>query len=355
LKKVLIITSPWMGRELWESILREELESHYEDIDIRWDTLEPTGPYQEAHYRNVKEFFGSPQEMKEKILDTEILIVGAAPVPDDVMDAAPELKIIFCPRGGPVNVDVEAATERGIMVVNAPGRNAEGVADHTIGLMICEARHLARAHCALINGRYDEDHESWRRYVPELADKTLGLVGFGNVGSKVAKRAKGFDMKILVHDPYVSEEEIAEFNAESVSMEELMKRSDFVSVHARLTEETWHLIGEKEFSMMRKNTIFINTSRGHVVDEEALIEALREGRIAGAALDVIEEEPIQKHPENPLLKMNNVTITPHTAGMSDRVRERGTTIAARDLARYLKGERIQNLLNREGLKREQSE
>ena len=349
MRKVLITTSQWIPKDLWESLLKEELGDLYEDLDIRWETLTPTGAYQEAKYRNITEFFGSPKEMKEKIGDAEILLVGGAPIADDVMDADPNLKIVFCPRGGPVNVDVEAATERGIMVVNAPGRNAEGVADHTIGLLICEARHLARSHCAVVNGSFNERAKSWRQYTPELAEKTLGLVGFGNVGRKVAKRAQGFDMNILVYDPYVSEEDAATQGVKKVSMEELMRNSDFVSVHARLTKKTWHLIGEKEFSMMKKNAIFANTSRGHVVDEKALVQALKKGKIAGAALDVVEEEPIQHHPENPLLKMQNVTITPHTAGMSDRVRERGVRMAAKDLARYLKGERIQNLLNKEGL------
>ena len=349
MRKVLIVTSRWESKELWENILKEELGVLYDNLEIRWETLKPSGAYQEAHYKNITEFFGAPDEMREKIGDAEILILGAAPVPDDVMDADPDLKIVFCPRGGPVNVDVGGATERGIMVVNAPGRNAEGVADQAIGLLICEARHLARSHCAVVDGTFDEKSRSWREYVPELAEKTLGLVGFGNVGRKVAKRAKGFDMNVLVCDPYVSEEDAATYGVKKVSMKELMSQSDFVSVHARLTKETWHLIGEKEFSMMKKNTIFVNTSRGHVVDEKALVQTLKDGRIAGAALDVVEDEPIQHHPENPLLKMDNVTITPHTAGRSDRVRERGARMAAADLARYLKGERIQNLLNRKGL------
>ena len=349
MSKVLIECSQRMPKELWETTLKKGLGPLYEDLNIRWEMLKPTGAYQEAHYRNITEFVGSPEEMKDKIGDAEILIVGVAPVSDDVMDADPNLRIVFCPRGGPVNVDVEGATQRGIMVVNAPGRNAEGVADQTIGLLICEARHLARAHCAVVSGTYEREFKAWRQFVPELAEKTLGLVGFGNVARKVAKRAKGFDMNILVYDPYISEDDVAEHGVRKVSMEELLKNSDFVSVHVRLTEGTWHLIGEKEFLMMKKNAIFVNTSRGHVVDEKALVQALREGRIAGAALDVVEEEPIQHHAENPLLKMNNVTITPHTAGVSDRVRERGVMIAAGDLARYLRGERIQNLLNREEL------
>lgn len=144
MSKVLIECSQRMPKELWETTLKKGLGPLYEDLNIRWEMLKPTGAYQEARYKNITEFVGSPEEMKEKIGDAEILIVGVAPVSDDVMDADPNLRIVFCPRGGPVNVDVEGATQRGIMVVNAPGRNAEGVADQTIGLLICEARHLAR-------------------------------------------------------------------------------------------------------------------------------------------------------------------------------------------------------------------
>jgi D-3-phosphoglycerate dehydrogenase len=329
--------------------LRETLGPLMNELDIREIDLEPTGAYQEQHYRNVTEFSGSPQVMLKEIQDTEILIVGAAPVPDDVIEAGKNLKLIICPRGGPVNVDVMAATKHKIPVVNAPGRNAESVVDHTFGLLLSEVRHIARSYHALLEGNLDTEFRKWRQPLFELSEKTIGLVGFGKVGSLMVRRAKGFDMSILVYDPYVSKEIIDKSGAKKVDLVTLLRESDFVSIHARLTPETRHLISVNEFMLMKKTAIFVNTSRGPVVDEAALVEALKGKKIAGAALDVFEEEPIQKHPENPLYTLNNVTFTPHTAGQSDKIRERGARMVCEDLARFIRKETLKNVLNRKEL------
>jgi len=348
--KTLLVTRRWRGHEdKWMQYMKEILGPLINELDIREIELQPTGSYQEQHYRKVTEFSGSPQVMLQELKDTEILIVGGAPVADDMIAADKNLKLIICPRGGPVNVDVEAATKHGIPVVNSPGRNAESVVDHTFGLLLAEVRHIARSYHALLQGNHDEGFKEWRQPLFELPEKTLGLVGFGKVGSLMAKRAKGFDMNVIVYDPYVSEKVVEKYGAKKVDLETVMKESDFVSIHARLTPETRHLISYKEFKLMKKTAIFVNTSRGPVVDEAALIETLKNKKIAGAALDVVEEEPIQKHPENPLYKLDNVTFTPHTAGQSDMIMDRGTKMACEDLARFLRNETMKNVLNRKGL------
>jgi len=352
--KTLVVANSWYSRDLWEKCLKESLGPLINELDLRVIELEPIGPYQEQHYRKVTEFSGSPQVMLQEVKDAEILIVHAAPVPDDMIAAGKSLRLILCPRGGPVNVDVEAATKHRIPVVNAPGRNAECVADHTFGLLISEARHIARSYHALLGGIFDQEYQKWRFPFLELPGKTIGIVGFGKVGSLMAKRAKGFDMNVLAYDPYVTREEMASHGAKKVDLETLLKESDFVSVHARLTPETRHLISDKEFSLMKKTAIFLNTSRGAIVDEKALYEALKSKKIAGAALDVFEVEPIQKHPENPLYKLANVTFTPHTAGQSDMVAERGARIILEDLARYLRNEEMKNVLNRKEIGYSQS-
>ena len=214
-----------MSSENWMSYFNEILGSLTSELDIREIDLEPTGAYQEQHYRNVTEFSGSPHVMLKEVKDTEILIVGAAPVPDDVIEAGNNLKLIICPRGGPVNVDVEAATKHKIPVVNAPGRNAESVVDHTFGLLLSEVRHIARSYHALLEGNFDEKYRTWRQPLFELPGKTIGLVGFGKVGSLMARRANGFDMKILVYDPYVSEETVKKHKATKVDMETLCARA----------------------------------------------------------------------------------------------------------------------------------
>ena len=250
--KTLIVENKRRSPETsWINLLSEGLGSLIKKLEIRIIELEPTGAYQEQHYRNITEFVGSPQVMLKEIKDTEILIVGVAPVPDDVIAAGKNLKLIMCPRGGPVNVDIKAATEQKIPVVHSPGRNAESVVDHTFGLLISEVRHIARSYNALLQGNHDQEFRTWRFPLFELPGKTIGIVGFGRVGSLMAKRAKGFDMKILVFDPYVSEEVIRSQGAEKVDLETLLKNADIVSVHARLTPETRHLIGMKEFNFMK--------------------------------------------------------------------------------------------------------
>ncbi|MEM2123446.1 MAG: 2-hydroxyacid dehydrogenase [Candidatus Bathyarchaeia archaeon] len=250
------------------------------------------------------------REMFELIFDKEILIVHFAPVSSQIIENGRALKIIGCARGGLENIDVKAAGERGITIINAPGRNADAVADLTMGLILSLVRRIASSHCLLKKG-------IWRSFSRErlpydLRGKVLGVIGFGNIGREVAKRAKAFGMIILAYDPYVDKEAFSRFGAEPVDLHNLLSNSDVVSLHTRLTAETYHLFGEREFKMMKRTAFFINTARGRLVDERALVKALEEEWISGAALDVFEEEPVSG--ENPILRFENVVLTPHIAG-----------------------------------------
>ena len=285
--------------------------------------------------------------MKKLIGDTEILLVDSAPVPDDVMDVDPHLKIILSARGGPINIDLQGASQRNIMVVNAPNNSADAVADQTMALLICEARHIARLHCAIFQRTYGEKQNIFGRFSPELTNKRLGLIGFGVIARKVAQRAKAFNMTIMAYDPFVPQHVFDEHGVQWCTLNDLLHQSDFISVHVRYTKDTHHLISEREFSLMKKTAIFVNTARGHIIDENALVKALQNKWIQGAALDVLEEEPINQHPENPLLTLPNVTLTPHSAGWSDRVPENGSRIVTQDLLRYLQDKKPINLLNQQ--------
>lgn len=243
--------------------------------------------------------------------DAEMVLGLYLPVSAQGMDALKHLRLVGIARGGTENVDIAAATARGILVVNVLGRNAEAVSDFAIGLLLSEARNIARAHTAVKSG-------TWRKvfsnsaYVPELKGKTVGIVGFGFIGRLVAKKLSGFDVRLLVYDPGVPAEEIMQAGAHPATTRELFAQADFVTLHARLTEESRGMVGEAELKLMKPTAYLINTARAGLIDTEALVAALRATSIAGAALDVFEAEPIPKG--HPLLDLDNVTLTSHLAG-----------------------------------------
>ncbi|MCG8403306.1 MAG: 3-phosphoglycerate dehydrogenase, partial [Firmicutes bacterium] len=201
--------------------------------------------------------------------------------------------------------------KRGIAVINCPVHNAEAVAEYTIGLMIAETRNISRSHCSLKNGVWREGYPNSDR-VPELNSSTIGLIGFGTIGKLVAKKLKGFNAKIMVSDPYLSNKVIRNEGGIPVDLNTLLKESDIVSLHSRLTDSTKHMIGQREFGLMKSSAYFINTARAGLVDMNALRKVLSEKRIAGAALDVYENEPVTR--EEPLFELDNVTVTNHRGG-----------------------------------------
>ena len=274
-----------------------------------------------------------------------LLVVEVERVDADVLEALPEVRIVASARGVPSNVDLAAATARGVPVLHTPARNAASVADFTIGLVLAQCRSLARGQDHLRRRGWLVDGELPYLHFrgPELAGRTLGLVGYGAVGREVARRAAGgFGMRVLVSDPYVSGPGPP---AEAVPLERLLVESDVVSLHCPLTPETTGMIGEAQLGLLRPEAVLVNTARAAVVDEAALVAALVEGRIAGAALDVFWTEPLP--PDHPLLGMDNVTLTPHLAGAADDVVTRHSAMIADDVARLLAGRRPVHLANPE--------
>jgi len=263
-----------------------------------------------------------------------------------VFDRLPDLRLIGACRGNPVNVDIEAATARSIPVLNTPGRNAISVAELAVGFMIALARHIPQTAAILksTEGGVMRVARSFTEHVgTELFGKTVGLVGLGAVGGEVAKRLKAFGCRVIAFDPYVAAARAAELGVEMVDLDKLLTEADFVSIHAAVTPETTGLIGRREFEKMKPTAYFINTARAAIADEEALLAALQEKRIAGAALDVFAKEP--PPPDHPLLALPNVLATPHIGGNTAEVAVHQSDIIVEDVVRWLEGKRPRNCVN----------
>jgi len=293
--------------------------------------------------------FMTTGELIKAIGDKEILIVELQEVEEEVFRDCPNLKVVGCCRGNPVNVDVDAATKYGVPVITTPGRNAVAVAELTIALMINIARNIGPSYLNLRREKWDIGNTMPFTYYKgnELCQKTVGLIGFGAVGVEVAKRLNAFDTNILVYDPYLSEDLLKKHRVQKVTLEELLTNSRFISLHASVTEETKGMIGKEEFKLMNKNAFFINTSRAALVDKEALVLALKNKWIAGAALDVFHEEPVK--PGDELLKMDNVFATPHIGGATFEVEEHHARIVLDGIFQLLSGKRPKNIANPEVL------
>jgi D-3-phosphoglycerate dehydrogenase len=278
--------------------------------------------------------------------ETEILLILYAPVSPEAMDGLPNLKLIGAARAGLENIDIAAATKRGILVHNIMGRNANAVSDFAIGLLLAEARNIGRAHHSMKMGVWRKSYVN-SDFIPELSGRTIGIVGFGYIGRLVARKISGFSPEILVYDPYASEELIDEYGGKKISKEDLFGRSDFITIHARLTEETKGLVGSKELEMTKPTSILINTARADLIDEDALYDVLKDRRIAGAALDVFWTEPI---PENSKwLALDNVTLTPHIAGTTGDALRNSPYLLVEDINKLLLGEKPNFLVNPEVL------
>jgi D-3-phosphoglycerate dehydrogenase / 2-oxoglutarate reductase len=306
---------------------------------------EPASPSE----HRIKEFLGSPRQVIAFLREPDALVVQGAPVTDAVFEAAPSLRLVACARGGPVNVDLAAATERGIPVVTTPGKNAEGVAELTIAFLVMIARRLPEAIRHVESGGVfgHDNYEGSRYFGHDLAGHTLGLVGFGQVGRRVVPPARAFGLRVLVADPYVDAAAIRAMGAEPVDLSTLLARSDFVSLHARLTPETRGMLGRAEFEAMRAGTCFVNTARAELIDEDALVDALAAGRIVGAALDIATPSPAQG--QHRLLAFPNVVIVPHIGGSSYETLLHGGEMAAAEIERFLAGQPLLNVANRAAL------
>jgi len=276
--------------------------------------------------------------------DIEIVVIEADFIFREVFERGRKLKLVAACRGNVTHVDIEAATEHGVLVVNTPARNATAVAELTVGLMLALVRNIPAAHQMVSSGGWVDPtvcYSSFRG--TELAGKTIGIVGFGAIGQQLARMLSAFETSILVYDPYVDSDEITRMDARPIGLDELLEQSDFVTLHCPALPETMGLINAQRIASMKPTAYLVNTAGAAIVDREAIVQALKEQHIAGAAFDVYETWPVQ--PDNPLLKLDNVILTPHIGGSTDETVERHSQMIADDIERFLRGERPKNLLN----------
>jgi D-3-phosphoglycerate dehydrogenase len=281
----------------------------------------------------------SPADLTGEIADADALIVRSATrVTDELLGQAPKLRIVGRAGVGVDNIELEAATRRGVLVVNTPGGNAASVAEHTLALMLAMARSIPQMNAALHAGRWEKSGAAGA----ELRGKTLGLVGLGRVGAEVARRARALEMRVVAHDPYIHPERATEWGVELLPLADVLAQADYVSLHTALSSATEKMINRELIAQMKKGARLVNTARGELVDEAALEEALRSGHLAGAALDVFAVEPPR---DSPLLAMNNVVATPHVAGSTMEAQEEVGVQIAQQVRDYLAEGVLRNAVN----------
>ncbi len=345
---VLIVGDDFSPADLFRNALKPALlESGLQPSFDLFDQTDATYHAEEAE--GVREFYGDPHCLRERVKDADALIVTFAPVTEAVLASGSRLRVVGCGRGGPVNVDVTAATRRRIPVVYAPGRNAEAVAEFTLGLLVALARRILDADSFVRSGLWRDGREDTfaKPTGPELEGRTLGIIGLGAVGIRLAELVKPLHMRVLAADPFLTTTQILERGAEPASLPELLREADYVSVHARLVPGSRPILGEVELTSMKPTAYLINTSRGGALDEAALVRALRAGRLAGAALDVFSTEPLPV--DHPLLHTERTILTPHAAGISEDVPRRTAEIIAAEVAAVVRGERPRFIRNPEVL------
>ena len=281
-----------------------------------------------------------PDQLKERIKEYEALIVrSATKVTRDVIQQAARLKVIGRAGVGLDNVDLEAATQKGVIVMNTPAGNTISTAEHTMSMILALSRNIAQANASMKKGE-------WKRSKfmgVELYNKSLGIVGLGRIGTEVAKRALSFGMKVLAYDPFLSRQVAESLGVEIVDLRELFERSDYITVHTPLTTETKYIISSKELALMKKGVRIVNCARGGIIDEKALVAAIKEGKVAGAAIDVFEKEPPDA--ENELLKLDSVVTTCHLGASTEEAQVNVAIEVAECVRDFLLGKGIRNAAN----------
>jgi D-3-phosphoglycerate dehydrogenase / 2-oxoglutarate reductase len=343
-RKIAIIGDLFMRSDMFEAAIRmscKDTELNISGHDLPWPDEPMEHGYAAAGLDGLKEYMGTPDEVVALTGDAELLVTHLAPLSAGIIERLPALRFVAVSRGGPVNIDMNAARAKGIRVVNTPGRNASAVAEFTIGAIIAETRNITRGHDALRQGHWRGDLYRADRTGRELSEMTIGVIGYGQIGTRVVRLLKAFGCRILVADPYV-QLTAADRNdgVEHVNLDRLLAEADVVTLHPRVTEETTRMIDAAALARMKAGATLINTARGPLVDYDALYEALSSGHLGGAMLETFAVEPVP--PGWPLLKLPNVTLTPHIAGSSLKTVTHAASLAAEEVRRYLAGEPPRN-------------
>jgi D-3-phosphoglycerate dehydrogenase len=355
MNRILIVGDKFFDPVMVGEVLKSKLSAKFElDIDtIKYDfpveqfmlddhTTVPSGmswddPNEVKEPCGVREFYGEPFALLNKLQGIHILIVHGAAVPREVLEQADQLKAVVILRGGPVNIDKAYLEQRGITMFNTNGKNAEGVAEFTMGLLLSFLRNIPESSSFLKEGVWKPGYYEYERTGIELYTKTFGLIGYGRIARHLARILKGFQMNVVAYDPFVKEEDFAEIGVKPVSLEQLLSESDFVSLHARQAKGAEPILNKKTLALMKPEAVLVNTARGDLIDYPALKAQLTSGRLRGAVLDVFGDEPFAFY--NELLGLPNVLGTPHIAGGSQETVKRGINMTADFLESFLTGSR----------------
>jgi D-3-phosphoglycerate dehydrogenase len=332
---ILIISDLFVTGPLFQASIERELDKS--GASARIHHVATSWPDEPLHdVEEVREAVGDVDAIAREAAPAEIIATDYGAVTRRIIEAAPQLRLIAVARGGPVSISLQAAQSRGIKVVNLPGRNSQAVAEFTLGMILAQVKRIAECHADMKRGIWRGDCYRFEKAPRELAGQTAGIIGFGNVGRLLAPLLRCLGMDLFVHDPYIDPGIVKEYGVDEAELDVVLKRSDVVSLHARVTPENVGMIGEKELRKMKASAYLINTARGALVDYKALYRALKERWIAGAALDIYDMEPIGR--DYPLLELDNVTCTPHIGGSSRETAIRSADLIAAEIARFIQRE-----------------
>lgn len=327
--------------ELFRAALERELagrDATYVEATLPW----PHEPFSDIG--SVSEASGSVEDTIALAQDAEIAVTQMAPFTAEVFAACAQLKLVGVCRGGPVNVDLAAATEAGVLVTFAPGRNAQAAAEFTVGLMLDAARKIALTDGELKRGHWRGDYYAFDQVGLELSGTTVGLVGYGAIGRIVARVLLAFGAQVVAFDPYADAADLRADGVEPVALDDLLRRSMIVSLHARLTPESHHLIDRRALELLPRGAVLVNAARGGLMDYGPLPALLESGQLGGVALDVYDVEPPPA--DWPLFRAPNVVLTPHLGGATRQTAVRAADIVAADVAAYVAGQVPAHIANR---------
>lgn len=336
--KILLAGDQFVRNDLLEGEIRARLPLDLElsAVSLPWPEV-PFGKVAE-----VDEASDCEDEIVAAMADAEVVVTQMAPLTERVIRAAPALRLIVCTRGGPVNVNIPAATERGVAVGITPGRNAVAAAEYALLLMMAALRRLPEAHMSLAAGEWRSGMYAYSECGGEIAGSVVGIVGLGEIGRRVAASVQGMGGRVIAFDPFIKPESV-DGDTELVALPDLLERADIVTLHARLTAETRGMIGADALARMRPGAVLVNTARGALLDYDAAAAALSSGRLGALALDVFPEEPVPL--TSPLLRLPRVVLSPHLAGATRQTALRAATVAAQEIERYARGQSLQHLVN----------
>lgn len=318
-------------------VRNELLRSAIEGAGVRAEFTELVLPWPQVPYGPVAEVQEASDEqdaVAAAIADCDVVVTQMAPITAAVLGQATRLRLVVCTRGGPVNVNLDAASERGVAVSATPGRNAVAAAEYTVLLMLAAMRNLPSVHNSVTAGEWRSDLYGYDECGAEMCETTVGLVGLGEIGRRVARVVRAMGATVLAYDPYVTADNVD--GVALVGLDDLLSRSNVISLHARLTPDTAGMIGAAQFARMRQGAVLVNTARGGLLDYTAAAVALADGTLRSLALDVYAEEPVAAG--SPLLSAPNVVLSPHLAGATRQTAERAAGMAAAEIARFDAGE-----------------